>query len=263
MQCLTPLNLRDPKINQSFPIPCGKCPVCVQKRASGWGFRLRKEADVSTSALFLTLTYNSDSVPITPRGFMTLRPNDITLWLKRLRKRSKNKLKYFYVGEYGGKTQRPHYHMLLFNADIQDIEDTYNYGAVHYGAVSGASVGYCMKYMVKDGLIPAHQNDDRLPEFARMSKGLGASYLSEEVVNYHRDPRALLERLSMVIDEKHVAMPRYYKDKIYTDEDKRVIKHYAAQRLDECLNIDEHERVEAHAAMFRKMYKDKYKGKFI
>ena len=72
--CLTPISLKQERKNVSFPVPCGKCPDCVKKRTSQWSFRLRKQAEVSTSAYFITLTYDTEHVPITPNGFMTLKP---------------------------------------------------------------------------------------------------------------------------------------------------------------------------------------------
>lgn len=107
---------------------------------------------------------------------MTIEKTAMQLFFKRLRKaHGKSKIKYFCVGEYGGKTNRPHYHAIVFNADIQLIPAAWKLGHIHYGNVSGASIGYCLKYMAKKGKIPMHANDDRLPEFALMSKNLGSA----------------------------------------------------------------------------------------
>lgn len=59
----------------TVPVPCGKCLTCKSKRVSQWGIRLQKELEVSTSSYFVTLTYNSDHVPISGNGFMTLLKN--------------------------------------------------------------------------------------------------------------------------------------------------------------------------------------------
>lgn len=263
--CLTPLNLKEDKRQQSFPVDCGRCPECVKKRASGWSFRLRKQAEVSTSAYFITLTYDTQYVPITQKGYMTLFPEHVTLWLKRLRKRHKEKLTYFYVGEYGSKTERPHYHMIIFNADINIIDETWNYGNVHYGQVNGASIGYTLKYMIKDGKIPKHKNDDRLPEFARMSKGIGESYVTKEIVEYHIHKRSILDRLHLTIDGKKIPIPRYYKNMIYVPAEKLIIQHHAKEYDKKKQEIeaqtDPHRKVEADKQKFQKMYQSKYINK--
>ena len=223
-RCLSPFT----KIytNKTFHLPCGKCIECLARRVSGWSFRLLKEAELSSSAFFVTLTYDTDHVPITNKGFMTLEKRDIQLWMKRLRKLETNKLKYYLCGEYGGKTKRPHYHVILFNlTDINNIQKTWQKGEIHTGQVEPASVGYTLKYVSKPSKIPIHQHDDRSKEFSLMSKKMGMNYLTPQMIFYHRND--LLNRMYITLkDGKKIAMPRYYKDKIYTQNEKEQIGNY-------------------------------------
>lgn len=177
------------KLERSVPVPCGKCPDCLKRRASAWSFRLMQEEKQSLNAHFITLTYDTKHVPITRNGFMSLSKRDLQLFLKRLRKVSPRgiKIKYYAAGEYGGNTKRPHYHIILFNADLEKIQPSWQLGHVHYGTVSSASVGYTLKYISKPRKIPLHANDDRVPEFALMSKGLGENYMTPEMVKWHLD----------------------------------------------------------------------------
>lgn len=175
MSCITPFLIRHKITGENIPVPCGKCPVCVKRRISGWSFRLRQEDKVSTSSAFITLTYDTKYVPITRNGYMCLNRRDVQLFIKRLRKNqapdySPNSIKYYAVGEYGGKSARPHYHLIMFNTDIECIDKAWGLGSVHYGTLTPQSVGYCLKYMSKPGRIPYHKNDDRIPEFSLMSK---------------------------------------------------------------------------------------------
>lgn len=132
-----------------------------------------QEEKLHLSSSFLTLTYDTLHVPISSRGYMTLSKRDCQLFLKRLRRAHPvgSVLKYYLCGEYGGKTSRPHYHLILFGADRALVQSAWSLGQVHYGSVTGASIGYCLKYMAKKGRIPMHLNDDRQKEFALMSKG--------------------------------------------------------------------------------------------
>lgn len=57
----------------SIPIPCGKCLNCKKNRLNQWSFRLMAEMENAVTAKFVTLTYNSENIPITPRGFLTLK----------------------------------------------------------------------------------------------------------------------------------------------------------------------------------------------
>lgn len=188
MACLTPYMVTAKHSKSLVPVPCGKCPGCRNARASQWSFRLMQEEKQSESAHFITLTYDTSRVPITKNGFMDIRRRDLQLFFKRLRKSisSDNKkagiksragtgrpIRYYAVGEYGGKGNRPHYHLIIFNVELKHIQPAWNNGAVHYGQVTGASIGYCMKYITKPNKVPKHRNDDRTPEFALMSKGWG------------------------------------------------------------------------------------------
>lgn len=226
MMCFFPYILKD----TGTPVPCGKCPACLSRRASGWSFRLRQQEKVSTSAQFLTLTYNTAYVPITDNGYMTLDKKHVQLYMKRLRKVNKEKLKYYTCGEYGGRTMRPHYHQILFNADVKTIQDAWQYGSVYYGTVTGASIGYCLKYMCKSSRVPLHRNDDRLPEFSLMSKGLGVNYLSPAMVNWHRadiNNRTYIK----IEDGKRISIPRYYRNKIYSAEEQEYLAYVNKERM--------------------------------
>lgn len=256
--CLTPLTLTryrniNGKMTDAVQVPCSKCPECLARRVSAWSKRLLTEAQNSDSAHFITLTYDTNSVPITKRGYMGLNKRDLQLFFKRIRKihstrtTHERSIKYYAVGEYGGKTFRPHYHIIAFNIQLDLLVESlhlkilehtdydgkqhiplqaWKLGTVTFGKVCGASVGYCMKYISKPSRIPIHANDDRPKEFALMSKRLGADYLTPQMIAWHKAD--LTERLYVNVDQgKKASMPRYYKDRIYTEQERAIIaKHY-------------------------------------
>lgn len=180
-----------------------------------------QEEKISCSAYFITLTYEGKHLTFTPNRFPTLVKADVQNFLKRLRfaqsGNATSGIRYYCVGEYGTIHKRPHYHMIIFNADIRLIDPSWSMGAIYYGDVGPASVGYCLKYMMKKGQIPMHQRDDRLPEFSMMSKGLGKNYLSHEVATWHLDQ--IEDRLyATTVDGIKIALPRYYKDKLFSSD---------------------------------------------
>jgi hypothetical protein len=205
-------------------LPCGRCYQCRSKRAAGWSFRLVKEAEVSTSAFFVTLTY--ENPPITSKKLMTLQKDDVQKFMKRLRKHEKdNKIRYYAVGEYGSKTDRPHYHIILFNAKAENVAKAWKKGHIHLDEVNPQTVNYTLKYISKEGKIPKWEGDDRIPEFQLMSKGLGANYITENMRKWHKAD--IKNRLYVPLkDGKKVSMPRYYKDKLYTVEERQKIGKY-------------------------------------
>ena len=263
-------------------LPCGKCPGCMKRRTSGWSFRLVKEGDRAETALFVTLTYNTDYVPLTKNGYMTLNKRDIQTFMKRLRKLSETKIKYYVCGEYGSKRNRPHYHMIIFNADAEKIEQAWSqykaglgyvkFGDLFIGEVNEASIGYTLKYMQKPVKIPMHRNDDRQKEFSLMSKGLGANYITDNMSTWHKND--LLNRMYVPMkDGKKIAMPRYYKDKIYSETQKLLINNHLKllisgeqskrdlELITEFGDMAEKVLVERHMNSFKKMYKNTQLGR--
>jgi hypothetical protein len=268
-RCITPFYKKEQIKGEHIPFPCGKCPPCKKRRTSGWSFRLVKEGERSNSALFVTLTYDTQYVPITPNGYMTLELTDLQKFFKRLRKLTNEKLKYYAVGEYGSTKKRPHYHIILFNANPEHIKRAWalnnnTIGSYHIGNVSDASIGYTLKYMSKLSKIPMHSNDDRKKEFSVMSKGLGSNYITNAMIQWHKN--LLEQRMYVPIkDGKKIAMPRYYKDKIYNEQEKDKINQYMVkitQEIDnkisqEFSSFTEQEKVisERHIFAFKKMHK--------
>jgi hypothetical protein len=142
-------------------------------------------------------------------------------------------IKYFAVGEYGSKGERPHYHAIIFNADRERIERAWalenkKIGEIHIGSVTEASIVYTLKYMCKHMRIKKDDPYGREREFRLMSKGMGEAYVTEQMKKWHlADP---VERMYIPLkDGKKVAMPRYYKDRIYNEKQRGIIA--AAQRV--------------------------------
>lgn len=243
--------LRNVKNREGQIVPCGGCENCRKTRISNWSFRLLQEEKVSSSAYFLTLTYDSDNVPLTRAGYMDLSKRDLQLFFKRLRKghsgNGESDIRYYAVGEYGGRYFRPHYHIILYNAELEiligkklatavrrgSIEldgkrafmceawSPYDkpIGHITIGKVTEASVGYTMKYISKPSRVPQHRNDDRTPEFSTSSKGLGINYLSKAMIAWHKADM-LNRQYCQTMDGKKICLPRYYKEKILDEEER-------------------------------------------
>jgi len=147
---------------------------------------------------------------------------DLQAFFKALRKKNTNQIKYYAAGEYGSKTMRPHYHIILFNATTDSIFETWKKGDVHIGEVNESTVAYTAKYITKPGKIPQFEGDTREKEFSLMSKRLGDNYLTNKIKRWHKADLANRFYLPIKGGGK-LPLPRYYKDKIYTDHQKKVI----------------------------------------
>ena len=122
--------------------------------------------------------------------------------------------------------------------------------------------------MQKPGKVPIHKNDDRVKEFQLMSKGLGKNYLTENMIRWHKND--LENRMYIPMqDGKKIAMPRYYKDKMYTESEKNRISRKMEkliEDMDEKLRQEYGENIyselaKKHINAFRKMHKNSTEGR--
>lgn len=97
-------------------LPCGKCHICISKRASEWATRAKHEISEHTENSFITLTYEK-----LPSNFIV--KEDFQKFMKRLRKKNPHKkLRYMVSYEYGTKNFRPHMHAIIFGHDFKNRE---------------------------------------------------------------------------------------------------------------------------------------------
>lgn len=176
--------------------PCGQCLPCRINKVRKWTFRLLLEFLSAKESCWVTLTYNDEHLPyvyineksgeifegVHSQG--TLHPKHMQDFIKRLRQKLPKKVRYFYCGEYGDHTKRPHYHLCLFGVG-QHWKDTIRsawfapdtkkpIGLLHITELTPENIrytcGYALKKMTK-------KSDERLqgayPEFIRCSLGIG------------------------------------------------------------------------------------------
>lgn len=199
----------DPKLI----VPCGKCLPCLSNKRNDWAFRLEQEYKSSKSAHFVTLTYHRKALK---DANYELSKRDLQLYFKRLRKADpESRIRYYAVGEYGGKTGRPHYHIILFNTNEKNIRKSWDSGIVHVGRVTSSSIRYTLKYLVQPELAVSTKQKP----FCLMSRGygLGLNYLTDAMVSWHRND----DRNYVMREGVKCRLPRYYRDKIWYREDDR------------------------------------------
>lgn len=197
-----------------------------------WLFRIDKEMERSTTPLFVTLTYDEQNVPLTESGLKTLRKKDIQDWMKKLRhhyeKFSKNKIKYYIVGEYGTRTKRPHYHAIMLNmARPELINETWGKGFTYSPTVRNGGISYVLKYVSKER---GEWTDDRQREFSLVSKGIGDNYITDTTKKFHHNRT---ENCFITTKGGHkISIPKYFKEKIYSDEQRGDVTRYLKRRMD-------------------------------
>lgn len=236
MDCSFPILIRNPKTQELQRVPCGRCVPCMERRQKDWAFRLQQELKYTQGrSIFITLTYEDGFLPRTPDGQPTLFKRDFQLFIKRFRKHfSDCKIRYFACGEYGfhpqtGASPRPHYHAIIFGLpnDTVRIESGLNScwqnGFNTFDNVTRGRCFYVAKYCIKPNSRLSEFDSVERP-FALMSTkpSIGFKYL-DVASEYHRQSHSFF-----CVDSKaqKVALPRYYKERIFSDLDR---KWYARQ----------------------------------
>lgn len=275
MLCISPLSIPHPHgTNKKYrlTVPCGKCVACLTNRRNDWTIRLKEEAKQHIRCSFVTFTLDDNKIEYVPNKIPlqgTLNKRDIQLYLKKLR-HDVPKFKYYFVGEYGTNTNRPHYHALFFGLDKSNesqIIDNWNRGLVQILDINSQLISYICKYHVNKTQYPS----DCEPPFLLMSKGLGAKY-AQITNDFHS---GILDHCYYRDNGFKRRLPRYYKDKFYTTMDKDKIAksnnekinkqneriQNAFENLHPNTNFYEHEHHKTLNTI--DLYKEKFKNKKI
>jgi hypothetical protein len=174
------------------------------------------EAKCHEQSTYCTLTY-SNQTTIDPSGneiylyrnrHQSLDKKVLQKFIKRLRKNSKIKFRYYAVGEYGDISAqkssdgigREHYHLILFGYPAffdEHIQKAWfqGYADVQPLEVSAGGCGYVAGYTTKKLTKLEEMPDGKMPEFALWSRGtkkdglgsIGAPYISTLIENMTRD----------------------------------------------------------------------------
>lgn len=229
MPCWSPVKIlnRNRKSGSEFlseVVPCGKCLGCLSTKRSGWAFRLLQETKVSSSATFLTLTYNDEHLKYKEKynDYRHIKPvcvkKDLQKYFKRVRRKCPN-LKYYGVGEYGSENFRPHFHAIVFNASNEVLNEKWTekkdpIGFVRCDPCNEATIHYTTKYIINE----ESKNSEYQP-FAIMSNGLGKEYINV-AKEYHKKNQSFTTYNPGGVP---VYLPRYYRDQIFNEEERKII----------------------------------------
>lgn len=225
-------------------VPCGQCLECRVQSSRAWADRCVLHAKQYEHNYFVTLTYDDAFYP--KNGSLSKR--DYQLFMKRLRKKFPDvKISYLLSGEYGDKTMRPHYHMILFNCPLDDlstrfkildpktkrlvtrdkpgkgehplfyshtIHDAWHYkGMISVGKFNYDTAAYISQYVTKKVNPKNAVMYKQLgiePEFLAMSQGIAKQWMEEkDDLLYSFDKIVIAEGG----DTHLAAIPRYFDKK--------------------------------------------------
>ncbi len=222
--CLFPFAVKV-DVSARFPkgeryVPCGHCEDCLRRNRNQWFFRIKQEAKLHLSNLFVTLTYDDKSLLWDGNGNPMVDKSEISIFMRKLRKKiAPHRIRYFGISEYGPKTFRPHYHIILFGWPVDHdaysvILDVWNKAEnITISQLNDEQIMYCCRYHTDKGFTPR----DYQRTFTFMSKqpGIGACYADDPAVRswHHADPqRALYGPLEA---GGKTSLGRYLRNRIY------------------------------------------------
>lgn len=219
---------KDGYIDKQVPVACGRCIGCRLERSRQWAIRGEHELQMHKESAFLTLTYRDSELKY---NFVrpTLYPRHLQLFFKRYRK-AYGKLRYYACGEYGSRTNRPHYHAIIFGHDFPDkkfykltergdktytsdsLDSLWTHGDCVIGSVTFESIAYVARYIMEKRLgqtADYYQQHALEPEFVRMSRrpGIGAGWYDKYEGDIFPHDRLIIR------GGIETNVPRYYTEK--------------------------------------------------
>jgi len=184
-------------------VRCGQCVGCRIQKRKEWTNRIVLESSLYEDNTFVTLTYDEDHCPTSvSKGRLQKFIMDLRARIQYSAKKHETeprKIRYFGVGEYGGESLRPHYHVMLFNfpncrngrsrytkRDTEccqicaGVRNVWGAGNVYLGEVSIQSAAYVGGYVVK-GWTQSTPVEGLEPEFTLKSNrpGIGHDFCWE------------------------------------------------------------------------------------
>lgn len=209
MTCTSPIRIRT-----EFPVktpvglrfymevPCNRCMACRIRRRAEWTTRLYHEMGYHYDAKFVTLTYECNPVTVNPKNLQD--------FVKRFRKNSGQKIKYYAVGEYGDETGRPHYHLIIYSDGLirdVDIRKSWGLGLTSTEECCRETIQYVAGYIEKKLIgkdADEYKKNGLCPPFSRQSQGLGKAFCLDNA-------KQIRDNLKITLNGNNVGIPRYYK----------------------------------------------------
>lgn len=240
-----------PKGEPTHWLPCGKCLGCREIQQQQLAIRAIHESKGYKNKHFLTLTYEEEKCPD------GLEKSHMQKFWKRIRRSTPNRIKHLTCGEYGDRTQRPHYHAAVLGLPIDDLKKwdsenstsetitaAWGNGIVTISELTDERIRYTAGYVLKKAgyrkqIYCTEDGVDLQPPYRDMSKGLGKTWLAK----YETDLRfGYLQHEGA----KHT-IPRYYLDKI-KENNEQLHQYINEQKAKNWKELTQEDRTCLHTA---------------
>lgn len=209
--CNVPITIRNkafgkkPNQRPFLHVPCGKCATCLVRKRNLWSYRIWYEMKDHIYTSFVTLTYATEN--------NTLCKRHIQNFIKSIRNKGR-KVRYFIVGEYGSRTNRAHYHAILFSIHPNDpvIRDSWPHGFIYSVHANIATAKYVAKYVIK--VLPSIDNTQVLDRVIGSGDAISSNISESDISNSSISSRSfmLCSRKPMIGNSYIEKMSRWHSD---------------------------------------------------
>ncbi|AXH76650.1 MAG: replication initiator protein [Microviridae sp.] len=254
------------------PVPCENCMECRKKKAREWQIRLQEDIKTNTDARFITFTLSNESIKELHQVLMQNPENwglenfdldnaIIKLALRRFNENYRRKfgkaLRHWTVTELGHEgTENIHLHGIiwtpkrvvvkrgkgrgskLIEVDAMDeIERLWGYGYVwKYKMVKGRPVNYVNNRTVNYITKYVSKRDDLYKHYKSKvlcSPGIGKGYTDSHDVKRNQFKPKGTNQTYKTESGHRVGLPKYWKNKIYSDDEKEELWLQALDRKEQ------------------------------
>lgn len=206
-----------------IPVGCGNCIECRKKKQREWRVRMMEEIKHDKTGKFVTLTFSEESLKKLEKEAETKEANTVATlatrkFLERWRAKHKKSLKHWLITELGHKnTERIHMHGIIFTEETkEEIEARWGYGRIEIGYSMGERcVNYVMKYVLK-----TDKDHKGFIGKILVSPGIGKGYIKGFNAKRNKYNEKETDETYKLNNGAKIALPTYYRNKIYTDEEK-------------------------------------------
>ena len=217
------------------------------------------ESKCHDSNIFLTLTYRDEDCPA------RLDYSHFQKFMKDLRERLSRDVKvkddsyisFMVTGEYGEKTKRPHWHVILFNYEPTDavysystelgekvftsefLDELWGRGFCNFGSVTMDSASYVARYAAKK-LVHGKDDEHEFHPIHKTSKGraIGRSWIE-------KNWRFTFENGFVILPNgEKASVPRYYVDWLKRERPSDYDAYVCGVRNEMCLKAEASARKE-------------------
>ena len=185
---------------------------------------MNEEIKHDRTGKFITLTFSNEELDklIQETGIQesnAIATIAVRRFLERWRKKYKKSVKHFLITELGHNgTERIHLHGILFtNEKTEIIQDIWKYGIIWIGQYTNEkTINYIMKYITK-----VDEDHKGFKAVILTSAGIGKQYTeNKHKRNKNKYQEDKTDETYRLPNGAKSALPIYYRNKIYTDEEK-------------------------------------------